>query len=116
MMIPLEPPPEVMAEWLRSIKPGELRMVYLEESQYDSFSSSRTRLNAAYKDSGNDLWLKLWTNTSQNRALVRGMTVAEHEAMDADPTLKEKYEKEHPKGFFDIEEHWEVGTWHEIPQ
>lgn len=115
MMIPLESL-GVIAEWLRGVKAGELRVVYLEESQYDSFRYSKTRLNGMYKEEGTDLWLKVSINTSQNRALVRGMTVAEHEAMEADPKLKEKYEKEHPEGFFDEEKHWEVGTWHEIPQ
>lgn len=115
MKIPVEPL-GVMAKWLQSVELGELRLVYLKASQYDSFSSSRTRLNGIYRDNETDLWLKVSINTSQNRALVRGMTVAEHEAMEADPTLKEKYEKEHPEGFFDEEEHWEVGTWHEIPQ
>lgn len=115
MKIPVERLGEI-AEWLRSVEEGDLRMAYITEDHFKSFNSSNTRQNARYRKEGVDIWLMHRMNKAQNRVVVRAMTAGERKAMKSDIRLKKKYEKELPIGFFDKEDHWEIDTWHELPE
>lgn len=115
MKIPVERLGEI-AEWLRGVEEGDLRMAYITDDHFNSFNSSITRQNARYRKEGVDLWLKHWMNKKQKRVIVRAMKASERQAMKSDIRLKHKYEKELPNSFFDKEEHWEIDTWHELPE
>lgn len=115
MKIPVERLGEI-AGWLRGIEEGDLRMAYITKEHFKSFNSSITRQNAKYRKEGVDVWLMHRMNKKQNRVIVIAITARERQAMKSDIRLKHKYEKELPIGFFDKEDHWEIDTWHELPE
>lgn len=101
-----------MAECLRSIAVGEMKLSYLDGDRYDSFNTSVTRQNAKYRNEDVDVWLMYMSNKSQNRFAVFAITRAEREAMKKDIRIRRNYEKKLPPGFYNKEEHWPPGTWH----
>lgn len=102
-----------MAEWLRSVEIGTLRIGCIKKKHYKSFNSTISRENRKYKKNGEDKWLWHKFNKKQQRVAVWAMTRTEHEeSLKHISNNDEEYKKKVPEGFFDPEERWHRGSWH----
>lgn len=103
---------ENMAQWVRDIDFMEVKVGYITKEHFNSLKSTISRINRELKKDGKDLWVKHWFNRKQNRVAILLITREEAEKIKNNISLRKTYEKELPKGFFNKEEYWSIGSWH----
>lgn len=110
-MIKVEKVP-CIKEWLRTLRPGDVRVGFLTEDHFRTLHTKASQVNAEWRDDGRGSWTHHVTNARGSRFCAVCITDEERELELKDINHANDWKKKIPR-FFYSKDVWEIGSEHD---